>query len=209
MRQGLLWLSERQGIFNFVRRNGWPASSPPGSSPARRSRRASQAARELARRGITASLDLLGESVTAEAEAAAARDQYLDDARPDGGERGRGQRLGQAHPDGPRHRRGALPGATWCASSTRRGRSAGSSGSTWRARTTPSARWTSSTSGSFRAYGAHCGVVIQSMLRRSERRHRGPDRAAGAGPALQGRLPRAAGGGLSRQGRRGPQLRAR
>ena len=36
-----------------------------------------EAARELSRRGITASLDLLGESVTAEAEAVAARDQYL------------------------------------------------------------------------------------------------------------------------------------
>jgi proline dehydrogenase len=36
-----------------------------------------EAARELSRRGITASLDLLGESVSAEAEAVAARDQYL------------------------------------------------------------------------------------------------------------------------------------
>jgi proline dehydrogenase len=36
-----------------------------------------QAARELARRGITASLDFLGESVTVESEAIAARDQYL------------------------------------------------------------------------------------------------------------------------------------
>ncbi|HEX6407135.1 MAG TPA: proline dehydrogenase family protein [Gemmatimonadales bacterium] len=35
------------------------------------------AAGELAQRGITASLDLLGESVTVEAEAVAARDQYL------------------------------------------------------------------------------------------------------------------------------------
>jgi proline dehydrogenase len=35
------------------------------------------AARDLAARGITASLDLLGESVTVEAEAVAARDQYL------------------------------------------------------------------------------------------------------------------------------------
>ena len=36
------------------------------------------AAKELARRGITPSLDLLGESVTAEAEAVAARDHYLE-----------------------------------------------------------------------------------------------------------------------------------
>jgi proline dehydrogenase len=36
-----------------------------------------KAARELAGRGITASLDLLGESVTVESEAVAARDQYL------------------------------------------------------------------------------------------------------------------------------------
>jgi proline dehydrogenase len=77
MRQGLLWLSEQQGIFNFVRRNGlarkfasrFVAGETIGSAVA--------AARELAGRGINASLDLLGESITAEAEAAAARDQYL------------------------------------------------------------------------------------------------------------------------------------
>ena len=43
----------------------------------------------------------------------------------------------------------------------------------------------------FRPYGAHCGVVIQSALRRSEKRHRRSDRHESPGAALQGRLPRA------------------
>ena len=58
------------------------------------------------------------------------------------------------------------------------------------------------------AYGAHCGVVIQSALRRSGAGHRRSDRAEGPGAALQGRLPRAPDGRVSRQGRRGPELRA-
>ena len=41
-------------------------------------------------------------------------------------------------------------------------------------------------------FGAHCGVVIQSMLRRSEAGHRRSDRNEGARAALQGRLPGAA-----------------
>ena len=59
----------------------------------------------------------------------------------------------------------------------------------------------------FEPYGAHCGVVIQSMLRRSEQDIEDLIAHAGPGAALQGRLPRAAVGRLPRQGRRGPQLR--
>ncbi len=77
MRQGLLWLSERQGIFNFVRRNrlAWKFASRFVAGETIDS--AVAAAKDLAGRGITASLDLLGESVNVEAEAVAARDQYL------------------------------------------------------------------------------------------------------------------------------------
>ena len=71
MRQGLLWLSERQGVFNFVRRNGSPGASPSRFVAGESIEQGVEAARELSRRGITASLDLLGESVAVEAEAVA------------------------------------------------------------------------------------------------------------------------------------------
>ena len=77
MRQGLLWLSERQGMFNFVRRNGLARKFASRFVAGEGIDDGVRAAKELSRRGITASLDLLGESVTAEAEAIAARDQYL------------------------------------------------------------------------------------------------------------------------------------
>src|SRR5687767_9198612 len=77
MRQGLLWLSERQGIFNFVRRNGLARKFASRFVAGETIESGVAAACELSRRGITASLDLLGESVAQEAEAAAARDQYL------------------------------------------------------------------------------------------------------------------------------------
>ena len=77
MRQGLLWLSERRGIFDFVRRNGLARKFASRFVAGETIEDGVAAARELSRRGITASLDLLGESVTVEAEAVAARDQYL------------------------------------------------------------------------------------------------------------------------------------
>jgi proline dehydrogenase len=77
MRQGLLWLSERQGMFNFVRRNGLARKFASRFVAGEEIEDGVAAAKELSRRGITASLDLLGESVTVEAEAVAARDQYL------------------------------------------------------------------------------------------------------------------------------------
>ena len=77
IRQGLLWLSERRGMYNFVRRNGLARRFASRFVAGEEVEDGVRAAKELSRRGITASLDLLGESVTAEAEAAAARDQYL------------------------------------------------------------------------------------------------------------------------------------
>ena len=77
LRQGLLWLSERRGIHNFVRRNGVGRRFAARFVAGETVEEAVEAAAGLARRGITATLDFLGESVTAEAEAAAARDQYL------------------------------------------------------------------------------------------------------------------------------------
>lgn len=78
LRAGLLWLSEQQQIFRFVRRNGlakrlasrFVAGETPDEGVA--------AVRELNRAGISASLDLLGESVAKPEEARQARDTYLD-----------------------------------------------------------------------------------------------------------------------------------
>jgi proline dehydrogenase len=77
MRQGLLWLSEQQKVFNFVRRNGLARKFASRFVAGETIEEAVRAARELSGRGITSSLDLLGESVEVEAEAIAARDQYL------------------------------------------------------------------------------------------------------------------------------------
>src|SRR3954451_24147038 len=77
MRQSLLWLSEQRRIFNFVRKNRLARSFASRFVAGETIEEAVKAAHDLADRGITASLDLLGESVTVEAEAVAARDQYL------------------------------------------------------------------------------------------------------------------------------------
>ena len=77
MRSGLLWLSEQQKVFNFVRRNGLARKFASRFVAGETIEEAVRVAHELGERGITPSLDLLGESVEAEAEAIAARDQYL------------------------------------------------------------------------------------------------------------------------------------
>jgi proline dehydrogenase len=77
MRQGLLWLSEQQRVFNFVRHNRLARKFASRFVAGETIDEAVKAGRELAQRGITTSLDLLGESVTVESEAVAARDQYL------------------------------------------------------------------------------------------------------------------------------------
>jgi proline dehydrogenase len=77
MRQSLLWLSEQRKIFNFVRGNGLARKFASRFVAGETIEEGVKAAADLAARGITASLDLLGESVHAEAEAVAARDQYL------------------------------------------------------------------------------------------------------------------------------------
>jgi proline dehydrogenase len=77
MRSILLWLSQRQGIFNFVRRNGIARRFASRFVAGETLDTAVGAVRDLNARGITASLDLLGESVTRAEEAAEARDAYL------------------------------------------------------------------------------------------------------------------------------------
>ena len=168
LRQSLLWLSERRGIFNFVRRNGIARTFASRFVAGETVETGVQAAKELAQRDITASLDLLGESVTDEAEAVVARDLYLkilDRMAANGVEVNVSVKLTQmgldvdedlCHANMVRilDKAKALGGFVRL----------DMEGSAYTQRTLDfySTRLHES-------YGAHCGVVIQSMLRRSER----------------------------------------
>jgi len=126
-----------------------------------------EAARELSRRGITASLDLLGESVSAEAEAVAARDQYLrmlDRMAASGAEVNVSVKLTQMGLD--------IAEELCVANMTAILEKAAALHGFVRL-DMESSDYTQRTLEFFRArlfdrFGAHCGVVIQSMLRRSE-----------------------------------------
>jgi len=168
MRQGLLWLSERQGIFNFVRRNGLARKFASRFVAGETIETGVAAAGELSRRGITASLDLLGESVSVEAEAVAARDQYLsmlDRMAESGVEVNVSVKLTQMGLDIGEdlcHRN--MVAILEKAKALRGFVRLDMEGSDYTQRTLDffSRRL-------FPGYGEHCGVVIQSMLRRSER----------------------------------------
>ena len=77
MRKGLLWLSEQPKIFNFVRKNPLARKFASRFVAGETVESAIEAVRSVNPKGITASLDLLGESVTQESEAGSARDTYL------------------------------------------------------------------------------------------------------------------------------------
>jgi proline dehydrogenase len=77
MRQGLLWLSEQKQIFNFVRRNGVARQFASRFVAGESTDDAVGAAETLQQKGIAATLDLLGESVTRAEEAEAAAEQYV------------------------------------------------------------------------------------------------------------------------------------
>lgn len=77
MRSILFWLSTRRSIFNFVRRNRLAKKFASRFVAGETVAEAVAAARELQAGGITASLDMLGESVSNPAEAEQARDGYL------------------------------------------------------------------------------------------------------------------------------------
>lgn len=78
LRASLLWLSERQSIFRFVRRNGLARKMASRFVAGETAEDGVAAVRELNRHGISATLDLLGESVSKPEEARQARDTYLD-----------------------------------------------------------------------------------------------------------------------------------
>lgn len=77
LRNALLYLSNQQGIFNFVRHNGVAKSFASRFVAGESVTTAIEAVRALNAKGITASLDLLGESTTNETEAYAAQREYL------------------------------------------------------------------------------------------------------------------------------------
>lgn len=77
IRAGLLWLSERERAFRFVRRNGLARRLVGRFVAGDTGAEALHVIRQLARRGVTATVDLLGESVTRPEEARAARDEYI------------------------------------------------------------------------------------------------------------------------------------
>ena len=167
MRQGLLWLSERQGVFNFVRRNGLARRFASRFVAGESIDQGVEAARELSRRGITASLDLLGESVSAEAEAVAARDQYLrmlDRMAASGAEVNVSVKLTQMGLDIAEELCVANMTAILEKAAALRG---------FVRLDMESSDYTQRTLDFFRTrlfdrFGTYCGVVIQSMLRRSE-----------------------------------------
>ena len=78
IRASLLWLSGQPRIFKFVRSNRLARRFAARFVAGETVETAVGAVRELNAHGITASLDLLGESVASAAEAAHARDTYLE-----------------------------------------------------------------------------------------------------------------------------------
>jgi proline dehydrogenase len=77
LRAGLIWLSERQRLFKVLRGNGLARRVASRFVAGETLEDGVRAVRDLNARGISATLDLLGESVRAPAEALAARDVYL------------------------------------------------------------------------------------------------------------------------------------
>jgi len=77
LRAGLLWLSEQPRVFRFVRQNGLAKRFASRFVAGETVDEAVAALRDLNAAGVTASLDLLGESVITADEAHAARDVYL------------------------------------------------------------------------------------------------------------------------------------
>ncbi len=77
LRSSLLYLSRQQRVFDFIRGNGFARRMASRFVPGETIKAACDAAAELNTLGITATLDLLGESVTNEAEARETGQQYL------------------------------------------------------------------------------------------------------------------------------------
>jgi proline dehydrogenase len=77
LRSLFLWLSQRRSIFHFLKRNALARKAASRFVAGETIETAIEAARALNDRGITASLDLLGESVGSSDEAVASRDEVV------------------------------------------------------------------------------------------------------------------------------------
>ncbi len=77
LRAGLLWLSQQPQVFRFVRRNGLARRFASRFVAGETVESAVAALRDVNAAGLSASLDLLGESVQHAEEALQARDTYL------------------------------------------------------------------------------------------------------------------------------------
>ncbi len=77
LRRTFLWLSEHSGVFNFIRRNRLARRVASRFVAGETLDSAISAGRTLNARGITVSLDLLGESVSSAEETRAARNEVL------------------------------------------------------------------------------------------------------------------------------------
>src|SRR5215210_6642979 len=168
MRQSLLWLSEQRRVFDFVRRNRLARKFASRFVAGESIDQAVAAAGELAQRGITSSLDLLGESVTVESEAMAARDQYLhmlDRLAAAGQQVNVSVKLTQM---------GLDIGEDLCHDNMVRILNKAQALGGFVRLDMESSEYTQKTldfytGRLFGSYGEHCGVVIQSALRRSEK----------------------------------------
>jgi proline dehydrogenase len=78
LRNSLLYLSRQQRVFNFIRGNGFARRMASRFVAGETIAAACDAAADLNAHGISATLDLLGESVTNEAEARDTGRQYLE-----------------------------------------------------------------------------------------------------------------------------------
>lgn len=77
LRSTFLWLSERRGLFDFIRKNGLARQVASRFVAGETLDAAIAATRELNAKNITTTLDQLGESVTSRAESEAARDTAI------------------------------------------------------------------------------------------------------------------------------------
>lgn len=168
MRTTLLWLSEQPRIFRFVRSNPLARKFAARFVAGETITTAVDAVRDLNRRKITATLDLLGESISREADAANARDIYLqmlDQIASSGVDSNVSLKLTQMGFD--------ISEELCLANMTRILEKAKALGTFVRLDMEGSAYTQKTldffTDKLFPQYGAHVGVVIQSCLRRSER----------------------------------------
>ncbi|MDZ4863564.1 MAG: proline dehydrogenase family protein [Gemmatimonadota bacterium] len=168
MRTSLLWLSEQPRIFRFVRSNPLARKFAARFVAGETITTAVEAVRDLNRRKITATLDLLGESISREADAANARDIYLqmlDQIAASGVDSNVSLKLTQM---------GFDISEELCLANMTRILEKAKALDTFVRLDMEGSAYTQKTLDFFSKklfpqYGAHVGVVIQSCLRRSER----------------------------------------